>query len=364
MNTPRLFLTLMSPLTLAVLISGCDALQDTGDTAPQPFESLEGSLSKTSGGGEVWVTAQDASQIKIVHGLGRVETVPLPEGSGPHEVTFSPSGHYAYIANVGNGTLIVMRTHDREIVAILEIGSEGGGDVGTHQAVASPDGSTVLVAHIPSKTLFKLVADEAAESWDIVGSLALPESPICIAFRSDGGRAYVSLGPRGIALVDPVNLTHLGTLPTAGSAQCGLVPSKRDNLIYVDSRGEGAWEEGHFYLLDTDTDELTLWSQFPALDLHGFGVSANEKQAFIAERNGDALKVLDLTRPGAQPTTIVLDPRPEADMPDKVAVRGNTAYVTIRTSGQLAVVKGKGQVDYLDLVAPSPNALHGVAIRP
>jgi streptogramin lyase len=40
--------------------------------------------------GEVWVTAQDADQLKIVLGLGGVETVALPAGSQPHTITSRP----------------------------------------------------------------------------------------------------------------------------------------------------------------------------------------------------------------------------------------------------------------------------------
>ena len=47
---------------------------------------------------EVWVTAQASSRLFILKGDGAsIETVSLPPGTGPHIVTFSPSGTFAYV---------------------------------------------------------------------------------------------------------------------------------------------------------------------------------------------------------------------------------------------------------------------------
>jgi len=57
------------------------------------------------------------------------------------------------------------------------------------------------------------------ESWSVVGSLSLAplaKSPVCTVYRDDGRRAYVSLRPSGIAIVDVPTMTLLGTLPTDG----------------------------------------------------------------------------------------------------------------------------------------------------
>jgi len=344
-------------LIVVAMLGACDDGSLT-DVALGPYASV------TDASGEVWMTAQDASEIKIVHGFGSIETVPLPPGTGPHMINFSPSGAYAYVANVGDGTLRVMRTADRVIVETFPLGVPGFGDTGTHQGRSSPDGTVVLVAQIPSRRLIKIAADEANESWTVVGSLQLPSRPICIAYRADGERAYVSMSPDGIAIIDVASLTVLGKRPTAGDPQCGLVESKDGRTIYVDTNGG----TGNFYVLDTATDVLTqLEYAIGATDLHGFGLNPQETRAFAAARGSEALKVLDLRASGSAATTIALDPTPGTanDRPDMVAVKGNNVYVTLRASGKLAVVKGtQGTVQYIDLAPPSANAVHGVAVRP
>jgi DNA-binding beta-propeller fold protein YncE len=328
----------------------------------------------TAESGEIWVAAQDRSEIHILKGFGDVEIVALPAGTGPHEINFSPSGRFAYVANVGDGSMRVLRTADRTEVAVFPLGGlSGAGDVGTHQARPSPDGSVILIAQIPSRTLFRIEADEDAETWEITGQLTLDFGPLCSAFSGDGSRAYVSLaGPRhGVAVVDVLSMSLVtsvgndGVLETSGNVQCGLVNSKDGRHIFVDSFGPGM-AVGHFYVLDTATDVLTEVTSFPAIDLHGFAMSPDERYAFAGERGSDLLRKIDLQNPGSVPASIALDPRPGVqDSPDKVATRGHMVYAPLRAEGSMAVVNGNtGVTRWLRLVPPSANALHGVVVLP
>ena len=313
--------------------------------------------------GEIWVTAQNASELKILHGMGGIETVALPPGAAPHTINFSPDGSYAYVSNLGNGSLIVVRADDREIVATLNLGPTFA-----HDTKASPDGSILLSANPMTRILTKIAADEGAETWAPAGSLdlgaAIGRGPVCVVFRSDGERAYASLAPSGVAVVDVPTMTLLGTLPTAGSVACGLVNSKDGRTIFVDSDGG----TGHFYRLNTDTDTLTEATGYGAIgsQLHGFLITAGEKAAYIAARATDEVKVLNLN--GTDVSTISVDSRPGvADEPHNLARRGSTLYVTLRFAGQVARINSQsGRVDYIDVAPPAASgyAVHGIAVRP
>jgi len=320
--------------------------------------------------GELWVTSQGTDRLFIVHGQGSsIETVPLP-GTGPHITTFSPLGDYAYVSGMRNGTLSILRADDRHVVQTLNLGPTL-----THQAKPSPDGSVLLVAQIFSRTLIKVAADEAGESWQVVGSLSfasLGKPPICSVFRDDGQRAYVSMLPNGIAIVDVPTMTLVGTLPTDG---------------FVASSGGG----GHIYRLDTETDTLTDAGTLGAADWHSFNISANEKVGFGSSPNSDEIFLADLTAPIVTPIgALRLDPTPGIgnDQPDALGggetVRGNTLFVSLRASGQLAIVNVKQQTaTFLQLSPPAPFnpancgpappqpptgtggcAVHGVTVRP
>lgn len=320
----------------------------------------------TSEDGEIWVTAQDADQLKIVLGMGGVETVALPAGAQPHTVTFSPDGSYAYVANLGNGDLTVVRAEDRQIVATLDLGATF-----THHAKASPDGSIVLSANPVTGILTKIAADEEAETWSPVASLdvltATGRGPVCVTYRADGARAYVSLfgSAGGIAIVDVATMALLGTWPTIGSVSgCGVANSNDGRTIFLDSSGG----TGHFYRLDTATDTLTEDTSFGpiGLNLHGLVTTPNEKYVYIAAIATDEVKVLDLN--GSVVKTIPVDFRPGIrDAPEDMARRGSNVYVTLRFAGQVARIKTQtGTVDYIDLVPPATTGypIHGIAVRP
>jgi len=335
--------------------------------------------------GEVWVTSQGTDRLFIVHGQGSsIETVPLP-GTGPHITTFSPLGDYAYVSGMRNGTLSILRADDRHVVQTLNLGPTL-----THQAKPSPDGSVLLVAQIATRTLIKIAADEAAESWQVVGSLSFAsfgKPPVCSVFRDDGQRAYVSMLPNGIAIVDVPTMTVVGTFATDGFVACGMIKSKRGRIVTVASSGGG----GHIYRLNTDTDTLTDAGTLGAADWHSFNISANEKVGFGTSPDSDEIILADLTGPTVSRIgALRLDPTPGIgnDQPDALGggetVRGNTLFVGLRASGQLAVVNINQQTaTFLQLSPPArfnpancgpplpqpPTgeggcAVHGVTVRP
>ena len=331
--------------------------------------------------GELWVTSQGTDRLFIVHGQGTsIETIPVP-GIGPHIITFSPLGNYAYVSGMRNGDLSIMRADDRQVVQTLHLGSTL-----THQAKPSPDGSVLLVAQLASMRLIKVASDEAAESWQVVGFLSfdsLGKAPVCSVFRDDGQRAYVSLRPSGIAIVDVPTMTYLGTLETDGFVACGMIKSKRGRMVTVASSGGG----GHIYRLDTATDTLVDAGTLGAADWHSFNISPNEKVGFGTSPHSDEIILVNLTAPVATTIAAVpLDPTLGAgnDEPDALSVRGNTLFVSLRASGQLAIVKVKQQTaTLLQLSPPAPFnpitcgpappqpptgqggcAIHGVTVRP
>jgi DNA-binding beta-propeller fold protein YncE len=331
--------------------------------------------------GELWVTSQGTDRLFIVHGQGAsIETIPVP-GIGPHIITFSPLGDYAYVSGMRNGDLSILRADDRQVVQTLHLGPTL-----THQAKPSPDGSVLLVAQLFSMSLIRIAADEAAESWQVTGSLeftSLGRAPVCSVFRDDGERAYVSLRPSGIAIVDVPTMTRVGLLETDGFVACGMIKSKRGRIVTVASSGGG----GHIYRLDTATDTLVDAGTLGAVDWHSFNMSPNEKVGFGTSPHSDEIVLADLTGPIASPiAALPLDQTPGIgnDEPDALSVRGNTLFVSLRASGQLAIVKVNQQTTtFLQLSPPAPFnpatcgppppqpptgqggcAIHGVTVRP
>ena len=360
-------------LVALALASVASNIAWASDTPIEPLATTfwQGVPSGVTDDGEVWVTSQGTHRLFILEGQGTlVDTVQLPVGAGPHITTFPPSGVFAYVSGTGDGNLYILDADSRQVIQTL-----GLGPAGTHQAKPSPDGSLLLVAQIATKTLVKVAADEVTESWTVAVSLSfapLGKSPICTVFRDDGQRAYVSLLPSGIAIVDVPTMALLGTLATDGFVACGMIKSHNGTTVMIASSGSG----GHIYRLDTATDVLSDAGTLGAADWHSFNMSPNEKVGYGSSPGSDELIFVDLTQlTVANLGSLALDPTPGLanDQPDAIAVRGNTIFVSLRASGKLAVIKAKqGRVSYVDISPPAPFnpmncagcAIHGVTIRP
>ena len=334
-----------------------------------------GSAAGTGAGAnhEIWVTLQASDRIAILRGpeaRGAQKAIDLPAGTGPHLTTFSPDGKYAYVSGMGNGDLDVIQTGTRRVVNTLHLAPTA-----THQAKPSPNGSLLLVAQVALKSLIKVSVDEAAQTWQPGAELsfgAIGKAPICTIFSDDGARAFVSLNPSGLAIVDVATMKLQNVVATDGFIACGMVKSTDGRSITLAAAGGG----GHLYRLDTATEQLSDLGVLGAVDWHSFNMVPAGTIGFGTVPRGDELRVIDLRRDRASTlATLALDPTPGTanDQPDNKGVSGDFVYVSLRMSGKLAVVNfAKQSVRYIQLApaAPAINpancsgcAVHGVTVR-
>jgi DNA-binding beta-propeller fold protein YncE len=329
---------------------------------------------------EIWVTRQRDSAISILSFpkgslLGQVI---LPSGTQPHITTFH-SSTFAYISGMGNGTLNIVDANSRQLVKTLTFAPAL-----CHQGKVSPDGTTMLVAVVSNQTLYKVAVDEANRSWTPVGSLSfvpLGKKPVCTVFRADSQRAYVSMMPSGIAIVDVPSMTILGTLATDGFVACGMIkPDDSADHAVVASGGSG----GHIYILDMTNDTLVDRGTLGAADWHSFNMSPDGTRGFGTSPLSDELVTIDLTtQPVTKLGTIPLQPIPGTgnNQPDALGggqpIVDGTLPVGLRSAGQVALIDAdsleiKG---FIPITSPAPPgtfstmtcigcAVHGVTVRP
>ena len=349
---------------LALVAFACGGSSSGPAVAPSP----------SGASGELWVSLQASSKMLVLRGNPLhpdIATIDLPAGAGPHITTFSPDGRYAYVSGMGNGDVEIINADSRQIVSSVHLGPAG-----THQIKPAPDGSVLLAAQVPTQTLVKLTADEAHKTWSVAGSLSfapIGRAPVCSVFRDDGKRAYVSLNPTGLAIVDVDGMKVIDTLPVAGFIACGMVKAPDGKSVMIASSGGG----GHIYRLDTRTDALVDLGALGASDWHSFNMTADQKLGVGSVPSADEVRLIDLARnPVVNLTTISvnLTPGNGNDQPDAIGIRGEMAWVSLRQSGKLAVIDlaRRAVLAYLDLApaADSVNpancagcAIHGVTVR-
>jgi DNA-binding beta-propeller fold protein YncE len=331
---------------------------------------------------ELWVTHQRDSAISILKFPSGelLDGFSLPAGTQPHIITFH-SGKYAYISGMGNGTLSIIDADSRQLVKTLNFAPAL-----CHQGKVSPDGSTMLVSVFSTRKLHKVAVDEDSHSWVPLGSLDFPagKGPVCSVFRADSQRAYVSMMPSGIAVVDVPSMTILNTLPTDGFIACGMIkPDEDADHAVIAASGGG----GHIYTLDMTNDTLVDRGTLGAASWHGFNMNRDATLGFGTSPLSDEVVAIDLTtQPVTKLGTILLQPltrtgstannQPDALGGGEVIVDG-TLPVSLRAAGQLALIDADSlDIDsFVKIADPSPPgtfstmtcigcSVHGVTVRP
>lgn len=334
---------------------------------------------------ELWVSSQGGNVLFIrnFEDLSAIDKIDLPAGAGPHIITFHDPD-FAYVGGMTDGNVYVIDANSREVVQTLRVGPTLA-----HQVKVSPDGATGLVTVIGTKTLTKLLVDESHRSWTLDASLdigaATGKAPICSVFRADSRRAYVSLSPSGLAVVDVATMTYLREIPTDGFIACGMIKQGADHVV-IASAGSG----GHIYTLDMATETLADRGALGAPSWHSFNMIPDGTRGFGTSPLSDEVIVIDLTTtPVTNLGAIRFDQVAGVgkNQPDALGggepISGNVLPVGLRAAGNVAIVNAHNlkQRALVNLQPPAPFnpmtcgpvgaptgaggcAVHGVTPRP
>jgi YVTN family beta-propeller protein len=111
-----------------------------------------------------------------------VATVPVPAGSVLRGVAVTPNGAFAYVANGGNNTVLVIDTTTNTIVATVPVGTLPLG------VAITPNGAFAYVANAFSSTVS--VIDTTNNT--VIATVRVGPLPTGVAVTPDGAFAYVA----------------------------------------------------------------------------------------------------------------------------------------------------------------------------
>jgi hypothetical protein len=342
-TTVRLMVRPILALSIALpLILGCGQDANIGPVSSSGIEARR-NHAEVKKPHELWVTSQDSSVLFIrnFEDLSAIYQIALPSGAGPHIITFH-TPDFAYVGGMTDGNVYIVDANARRVVQTLKVGPTLA-----HQVKVSPDGATALVAVIGSKTLTKLLVDEANRKWSVDASLdlgaATGKAPVCTVFRADSKRAFVSLNPNGIAIVDVPTMTYVGQIATDGFIACGMIKQDADHVV-IATTGSG----GHIYTLDMNSETLTDRGVLGAASWHSFNMTADGKRGFGSSPFSDEVIIIDLTTtPVKNLGSIKFDQvagvgnnQPDAFGGGEV-IYGNVLPVGLRAAGNVALVNAQ-----------------------
>jgi len=139
----------------------------------------------------------------------------IPVGRGSEGFDISPDGREIWVANSGDGTISVIDSAAKKVVATLDANVSGA-----NRLKFTPDGKLVLVSSLrgPSLTVLDAATHHEVKRIPGRGSAGIQVEP-------NGARAFVSCGPENfVAVVD------LKTLEVTGHIDAGKEP---DGLAWV-----------------------------------------------------------------------------------------------------------------------------------
>jgi YVTN family beta-propeller protein len=130
----------------------------------------------------------------------------IPVGKGPEAIDLSPDGKEVWVGNSGDGTLSIINTGTKKVVATIDVGTKH-----SNRVKFTLDGKLALISDLGSGDL--VVMD--ASSRKIVKRLKLGKSAEGIQMQPDGARAFVAIsGDNKVAVVDLKTLEVTTTFET------------------------------------------------------------------------------------------------------------------------------------------------------
>ncbi|MBU9722894.1 MULTISPECIES: PD40 domain-containing protein [Bacillaceae] len=251
---------------------------------------------------EIWVADQGLNEIHIIDGATHeiVETIDFADvGDKPHMLVFDEEGEYAYVANMGSGTMSVIRASDREVLTTLPTGE------GAHAAIPSPDGKRTLVANTPGQSMTEVLIDKENEEFTVDRHLELSEvellqdesefpnqRPICLQYTADGSKAYVTLGGGGLFVLDVESFEVIEAFGKSivGAHGCGTILSPDGKHMFANS---GSTELAEYYVFDVETDELIYTGETGGIDAHGVAFTPDGEYLWMVNRVTDDAAIID-----------------------------------------------------------------------
>ena len=296
---------------------------------------------------EIWALDQGTNIVHIYNAklepVGRID-MGTHGVRIPHMIHFTSDYAYAFIASTGSGDVSVIRTADRQVVAVLKTGPA------THMAVVKADDSVAIADVIGdpndprSGKLVEIKIDKQRGEFTLGRSLTIAEDPlikktadkfsatraICHEYSADGRLAYVTLGPGlkdgGLVVLDTEKFELVAAFPVSEMrVNCGTValPDKKHIIVNGGDRDVGAW-----YVLETGTHKVVKQGESRGSDAHGTWVTPNGREIWMINRVSSNGIVID-----AKSFEIIAELKDIGPTPDIIAMSPDSALAFISLRG-------------------------------
>ena len=113
----------------------------------------------SAGAAEVWVTNMKSADVYVIDPAQNAVIATIPAEAGAHNVTFSPDGKLAFVANVGASSVTIIDADAKTVIANVPVGGPK-----THEVSVSPDGKLAVASNVGGDTVPLIDVANAARS--------------------------------------------------------------------------------------------------------------------------------------------------------------------------------------------------------
>jgi YVTN family beta-propeller protein len=261
----------------------------------------------------------------LIHPVTFETLTKLPAGQGPHEITLSPDGRLAYVANTGAGpngikgnTITVLDLPNRRVKATFNLGDYAQ----PHDTRLSRDGRLLWVTCAPAQTILELDADDGK----ILKTYAIKqEGAWFLTVTPDGRKLYTAnLEGKSVSRIERAT----------GEAQ--VIPFETEATgIDVTPDGREVWiASGGVHVIDTATDRIVASLKVDDGGANRIRLTSDGKRAVVSLRTKNELAVFDV-KARRLLALIPLTLRPKVIA---VSADGRQAFLTNPTDDRVTVV--------------------------
>lgn len=318
---PHSYLALLPILVAAVLLSALASPAHSTEAAPEvvaavPVGAGPWGVAITPDSRRAFIGVSGEDKVSVLDLGSRTVIQEIPTGFGAAGVAMSPDGSFAYVANFIAGNVSKIDTTSYAV---------------TESPQVNPDALSLAVS--PNGGFIYVVC-EFGQTWRVDAN-DITAAPVMVADEGGGAfdiavnatqQVYVGGFHAGNVRIVGDNVRS-GALTSSGTA---IALSSDGNTAYVGDTG------GRFYVFDltSATWNIPLATYAIGGDIRGIAITPDGRQAYATDRNGDVVRVVDLSD-GRVIYTI-----PVGSGPQRVAISadGLTAVVTNNASDTVSII--------------------------
>ena len=196
------------------------------------------SVTVTPDGAIAYSVSPDGDVVVPIDVEGQNTYPSIPVGDNPIAIVMHPDGTFAYVANLGSGTVSVIGVDPDDAVTFNTIVTTISVGTNPVDLAAGPDGDRVYVANAGSASLSVIDSDDqSATQHSVVATVGTGTTARSVTVTPDGARIYIGTDT-GYLVVDAMTNAVTATVTTGSTAKSVTVTPDGGLLVLLTTEGE------------------------------------------------------------------------------------------------------------------------------